>query len=294
MSFKARYFPVSTRPLRMSAGLFRFGTDFGQAERDHQFFHVDLERERYLLAKRHTPATRRVFGTAGPETERAISAALDWMRATLAYEAPQVLDAAHRDGDARDALDALARNLSEDFCVFCAGDDFAGRAALVDIRLASGFRPERLRDADFAAIHGPVPGFPADARAAQSMVRSMIERGPFVRFVWTLCPDARLDRHPDVIGRPDFRDAEGLYLRVERQVTVPLTAARASLFLIRVYIYPFAELTNEQQQQTLTALEVMPDAVRAYKHLPHPAELAQLLAHKSLRSGDVTAIGETR
>jgi dimethylamine monooxygenase subunit A len=277
MSFKARYFPIESRPLRMSAGLHRFGTDFGQAARDHEFFQVDGERPRYLIAKRQAPPARRVFGTEDASSELARAAALAWMRKTLAQEAPEVLASAAHDRDARDELDALARSLQEDFCVLCAGDEYTGRAALIDVRLPSGWRPERLRDASFLSIHAPVPGFPADARAAQSMVRTMVERGPFVRFVWTLTPDARLDRHPDAIGPTNWQRAEGLYLRVERQVTVPLMAANAGLFLIRVYVYPFNELNSEQRARMLAALAAMPEPIRTYKGLPQPSELAALL-----------------
>jgi hypothetical protein len=279
MSFKARYFPITSKPLRMSAGLHRFGTDFGQAARDREFFQLDAERPRYLLAKRHAPRERRVFGADDLTNRRARTAALAWMRETLAREAPEVLVGAAHDRDARDDLDALARNLQEDFCVLSAGENYAGRAALIDVRFPSGWRPERLRDASFLSTHAPVPGFPGDAQAAQSMVRTMVERGPFVRFVWTLSPNAQLDRHPDSTEPTNWERAEGVFLRVERQITVPLTAADASLFLIRVYLYPFGELTPEQQECTRTALTTIPDEIRAYKHLPHPAELEIALAH---------------
>jgi dimethylamine monooxygenase subunit A len=283
--FKARYFPIGSRPLRMAAGLHRFGTDFGQAERDRKFFHVDAERPRYLLAKREAPPARRVIGTDDACAQRARSAALAWMRSQLAEEAPEVLASAARDRDARDELDALARSLQEDFCVLSAGDDYAGRAALIDVRLPSGWRPERLRDASFMSIHAPVPGFPGDAQAAQSMVRAMIERGPFVRFVWTLTPDARLDRHPDLIGPASWQRAEGVFLRVERQVTVPLTAAKAGLFLIRVYVYPFGELSAEERARTLAALAAMPEPIRAYKGLPPAAAVAAIAARSEVRLG---------
>lgn len=262
----------------MAAGLHRFGTDFGQAARDREFFQVDGERPRYLVAKRQAPPARRVLGTDDPGSQHALAAALAWMRATLAKQAPEVLISAAHDRDARDDLDALARSLQEDFCILCAGDDYSGRAALIDVRLPSGWRPERLRDASFFSIHRPVPGFPNDAQAARSMVRTMVERGPFVRFVWTLTPDARLDRHPDAIGPARWQEAEGLFLRVERQVTVPLTAANASLFLIRVYMYPFAQLTSEQRARTLAALAAMPEDIRTYKGLPHPSALEPVLA----------------
>jgi len=273
---KARYFPVSPEPLRMVAGLRRFGTDFGQLERDRQFFQLDDERPRYLEAKRSAPPERRVWDHATPGATAARAAALNWMRETLAREAPQVLQDADRDVQARDPFDALARALQEDFCVLQRGDDWAGSAALIDVRFPTGWRPERLSGASFEAIHGPVPGF-ATADQARSMVRAMVERGPFVRFVWTLTPEDRLDRHPEAAGGASWARPAGVWLRVERQVTLPLLAARAGLFLIRVYHYGLNELSPEQRACVFSALSHMPEELRRYKNLPTAEALAQLL-----------------
>lgn len=277
MSYKARYFPISARPLTMAAGLHRFGADFGQGARDQQYFQLDEERPRYLADKRRAPLERRVFGTHARDASgaTALAAALAWMRATLAREAPDVLRDCEQDRAAADELDALARNLQEDFCVLEAGESYAGRAALIDVRFPSGWRPERLRDASFERIHAPVPGFPGSALAASSMVQAMVERGPFVRFVWTLCPVDRLDQHPE--RRSSWDQAAGVWLRVERQISVPLPAARASLFLIRVYHYALAQLSEAQRARTLDALAQMPEPIRAYKGLPSPTRLAALL-----------------
>jgi hypothetical protein len=278
LPYPAVYVPIAARPLNMSAGLKRFGTDFGQAERDREFFQLDRERNHYLRAKRRAPAERRVLVSGEPQAACARAAALAWMRASLADQAPQVLTEAARDSDALDELDALARALQEDFCVMCAGEDFAGRAALIDVRFPSGWRPERLTGADFRRLHAPVPGFPSDERAAQSMVRAMIERGPFVRFVWTLSPDDRLDQHPDAPRHASWEQTERAWLRVERQISVPLTAANAGLFLIRVYHYALDQLSAEQRGRTIAALALMPEAVRRYKNLPTTATLDAVLA----------------
>ena len=278
MSSKARYFPVSPKPLKMSAGLHRFGTDFGQGARDQQFFQLDSERGRYLAEKRAAPLRRRVLVDGDAGAAEARGAALAWMRSTLALEAPHVLVEAARDTGARDELDALARALPEDFCVLCAGVNDAGSTALIDVRFPSGWRPERLAGADFEHIHRPVPGFPGTARAAQSMVRTMVERGPFVRFVWTMCPEDRLDQHPEVRSSSRWDGAHDVWLRVERQITVPLPAARSSLFLIRVYHYRWDELTTEQHAVLRTALAEVPEELRIYKSLPTIPELDAALA----------------
>jgi dimethylamine monooxygenase subunit A len=283
-SYPPMYFPISPRPLNMAAGLKRFGTDFGQAERDHEFFQLDRQRAHYLRAKRQAPAERRVIVSGDPQAARARAAALAWMRSTLAEQAPQVLVESACDSAALDELDALARTLQEDFCVMCAGEDFAGSAALIDVRFPSGWRPERLAGADFRSLHAPVPGFPGDERAAQSMVRTMIERGPFVRFVWTLSPDDRLDQHPDAPRQAGWDQSERAWLRVERQITVPLPAASASLFLIRVYHYALDELTADQRARAIAALAMMPEPLRRYKNLPSPATLDAVFARGAGRA----------
>lgn len=273
---KAHYFPVSPRPLKMVAGLSRFGSDFGQGARDGRFFQLDAERAHYLNEKRRAPKERHMLGASDEVALEARAAALAFMRATLAREAPDVLAEAERDHATRDPFDALACAVQEDFCVVCAGEQFAGRATVIDVRFPSGWRPERLAEADFAAIHAPVPGLLSHPSTASSMVRTMVERGPFVRFVWTLSPDEKLDHHPAAAGRVAWEHARGVWLRVERQVTVPLAPVPASLFLIRTYLYPLSELSPEQRAHLLTALSVMPADVRAYKGLPEPAIVAAL------------------
>jgi hypothetical protein len=278
MRAQARYFPVSPSPLKMVAGLRRLGETFGQGELDQRFFHVDDQRARYLAAKRRVPANRHGLFGEQPEHQAAREAALHWMRETLAREHPSLLAEADHDREAVDEFDALARVLQEDFAVLSAGEQDAGRTVVLDVRFPSGWRPECLIGASFEALHRPVPGFVETPAAVRSMVRAMIERGPYVRFVWTLCTDDQLDHHPAARQALDFVTASRLWLRVERQVTVALAHAEASVFLIRTYLYPTEELSRDQRRIVLRALELMPSEVRAYKGLPQSAEVARLLA----------------
>lgn len=271
MPAPARYFPVVPEPLRMQAGLIRFGTDFGNGEADRRFFQVDDERPRYLAAKRATPPERHVIAGDDDAAISARRAALAWMRETLAAEAPEVLREADADRDARDDLDAIARAVQEDLAVMALateGEPSDARAVALDVRFPSGWRPERLAGASFARIHAPVPGFAKDDRAARSMVASMVGRGPYVRFVWTLSADDGLDHHPESGLRRGWEGATHGWLRVERQLTVPLPAASASVFLIRTYLYDLASLSAEQRDVLREALRAMPEDVRAYKKLP--------------------------
>ncbi|UJR85652.1 heme-dependent oxidative N-demethylase subunit alpha family protein [Sandaracinus amylolyticus] len=261
----ARYFPVEPTPLRMQAGLIRFGTDLGNGARDRLFFQIDDERPRYLAAKRASPPSRHVIAGEDAIAQRARDAALAWMRDTLATEAPDVLREADADRDARDPLEAIARAVQEDLAVLEHGGG-EGRAVALDVRFPSGWRPELLAGASFSRIHAPVPGFAKDDRVSRSMVASMIGRGPYVRFVWTLSADDALDHHPDAGLRRGWDDAARAWLRVERQITVPLEGA--SVFLIRTYLYDVATLDEAQRDVVREALRVMPEELRDYKKLP--------------------------
>ena len=79
-----------------------------------------------------------------------------------------------------------------------------------------------------------VPTFANRQRNAENLAKAMCTKGPFVRFVWTVCGDNLLDHHPSTY-RPKWDGATGGYLRVERQTTVPLE--NCAVFLIRTYLY---------------------------------------------------------
>jgi len=255
----------------MAASLNRFGTDFGFGEAERNFFQMDAHRPVYVAGKRQAPATRRFVVGDDPLAWRARAEAVAWMRETLQCEHPDVAIQVAADAGAADPFDAIARHVQEDFAVMQAGEDDAGRTLVGDVRFPSGWRPERLRHEGFVAIHEPVPGFPPSEKAARGMVRAMVDKGPYVRFVWTVTPDPSLDQHPDRAGElRTWGGVERVYFRVERQVTVPLPETRSSVFLIRVYMTPVDELTAAQRAQLIEALRVMPDEVRAYKRLPSP------------------------
>ena len=272
----ARYFPVHPSPLKLVAGLRRHGVDCGAGERDRAFFQDDWERDEYLQAKRQAPPERHQRAGDDGAADGARNAALAWMRATLRREQPAALAAAEG-SPARDELEQLALVIQEDFAILCEGADGQGRVVALDVRFPSGWAPERLAGASFARMHEPVPDFAKSREAAASMVQAMIERGPYVRFVWTLCADGRLDHHPSVRGVVDWSRVRAPFLRVERQISVPLPEARASLFLIRTYRYPVTSLRAAERATLRAALAAVPDEVRAYKGLPAPALLDALL-----------------
>lgn len=282
MAPPARYFPVSAKPLRMQAGLLRFPIDLGNAEADTHFFQLDDEAPRYVAAKQvllvpgGSPTGPRHALLERDEAEaEAHATVLAWIDRTLDHEHPDrpgLFESPHS------AYDARLRLLQEDAVVLHRDSQGRDAAIMIHVCFPSGWRPERILGASFASIHVPVPDFVDDPRAATSMADAMIERGPYVRFVWALYGDDVLDHHPDGGGKLPWPDATEGFLRVERQITVPFPDVDASLFLIRTYLQPFAALTPEQRGILVAAVECMPEPIRRYKGLlGHEARVVALL-----------------
>jgi hypothetical protein len=257
------YFPVLPGPLRMQAGLVRFGTDFGNGEADQRYFPRDATTPRYLAEKARVLAaqpTREAYSLESPADEACVAAAQAWFSGALRREGHAAT--AERSGA------ALGRELVEDFAVLRRDDAGADRVLWLHACFPSGWRPERVIGQSFARIHAPIPAFDAVARKTESLVEALVTRGPYVRFVWTITADDELDHHPEQGRRRAWSatTARG-FLRVERQTTVPLPKESGCVFLIRTYQYEFAEISTENRRVLAQALEQMPPEILRYKSL---------------------------
>lgn len=277
MPAPARYFPVRETPYRMKAGLQPLGTDFGNGARDRLYFQRDDEGPRYLHARRAvSPARSGILARTGGQ-RAAHAAVLAWLWSTWRNEHRRH-PLPERTGDDASDYAALLSLAQEDLTVLHRDGGGRESAIAVYVDFPSGWRPERVLGASFATIHRPVPGFANDEAQVRSMTSSMIDRGPYVRFVWTLSADDALDHHPEEGGRRSWHGAERAWLRVERQVLVPFPSVAASLFLIRTYLYAFETLSKEQRRTLRAACAAMPDEIARYKGLAgEPRTIAQRL-----------------
>jgi hypothetical protein len=265
----ARYFPVDRVPLRMRPRLQAFGTDFGNGPADRRYFQRDELASRYLQAKRPDryrllSGVSGVSGAVGETDDDAHRAVLAWMERTLAEDLPGFCPEPEQ--NAADRYAAISAAVQEDFVVQKRDPDGDDRA--IAVYVPSGWRPEQILGWSFHRIHLPVPDFTDEQAPARSLVTAMTSRGPYVRFVWTICADDVLDHHPD--DGPQTRlgpDSDEGWLRIERQVTVPFPEQQASLFLIRTYLRPFSELDPEERADLAAALECLPESTARYKGL---------------------------
>jgi hypothetical protein len=190
-----------------------------------------------------------------------------------------------------DALDALACQVQEDLAVTCAAPERGDWLAAYHVCAPSYWAPEEKLGQTFIAIHAPVPGFERINPAAPALVDAMVRKGPWVRFVWGVTGDDRLNHHteppegtaPSLWRSPAFlpeRDPP-FYLRVERQVLLGLPEVGASLFLIRPYVMRPDEIRADPRLggSLRSALLSMSPASREYKGVDGCVEtLAEWLA----------------
>ncbi len=268
----ARYFPVDRKPLHMRPRLQPFGSDCGHGALDARYFQLDEQLPHYLASKR--PDRYRIAQGSASE-DAAHRAVLAFAEETAIRELPGFRP---RSGDFASRYTAISAEAPEDFVVQLRDRDGRDRTIASYVSFPSRWRPEEILGRSFWQIHEQVPDFADADAAARSLVDAMVERGPYLRFVWTVCSDGELDHHLDESAATHFgpETREG-WLRIERQVTVPFPAEGASLFLIRTYLRAFGTLDPEERETLRIALDCLPAATARYKGLEGCLEHAMRL-----------------
>jgi len=196
-----------------------------------------------------------------------------WAFPTLTAEAAELLRACP---PATRVADALALSLPDDLA-WMRDDGAAGRASLLHVAFPSRWAPETRAGASLAELHGPVADGAALRAASAALMRAIVRKGPFRRWVWSVAETPALDLHPKRCTGPVDAPAspsEGVvaqgWFRLERQTTVPFPAAGLALFAIRVQVAPLAQvLTERPGRAALLAASIrsMSSKTRTYKGL---------------------------
>jgi len=247
MKKQAFYFPLSNGVYEVGPGLHPFGADFGNGRADQCLFQIDETFEKYHQAKIHarTGDLKKYYlsdGMASPRInafilERLLSEWPEYFSISDLQENDRILFC-HLTGDRLifdgkmnligqetktrppyvDAFDALTSQVQEDLTVW---------------RLDRTANREWL---SFAEVHTPVADFEKMRKASRAIVEAIVTKGPYVRFVWGVATDHRLNHHPVASTGRQFSPVRPvLYLRVERQTLWPFPDESASLFSIRTY-----------------------------------------------------------
>lgn len=306
----AVYTPWTKGVYEVAPALRPFGTDFGNGAADRRLFQLDTDLPRYLDNKRQALRERRSKYVRGFRLSRAVeTAAIDAIVSQLALDYPSRFQAGY-EGDARvlesegrtwvlpatgpesdsPALDLLMRMIPEDLAIV-RREDGADWVAYLHLCSPSHWAAEEKIGRSFFDVHTPIPGFERVNEAARGLADAMIHKGPFVRFVWGIESDDRLNHHPEPpVGMPseewdgrDFREGR-FWVRTERQVVWGLPEVDAAIFGIRVGFVPDTTVLADDALcvPLAQALKSMTPEALAYKGLTGKRErLLELLGATS-------------
>lgn len=178
-------------------------------------------------------------------------------------------------------LDALLLQVQEDLAITRRTDPETDFLAYLNLCSASHWSPADKIGKNFGKVHAPIPGNEKLVKAAKNLVEAMINKGPFVRFVWSFVTDTRLNHHPEPPPGVDLVQWKGrsfdeskdnpFYLRVERQVTWGVPELDISIFTIRISFIPALEIRANFKwaEQMRLALQSMSEPSRQYKGVAH-------------------------
>jgi len=291
----ARYTPWTRGVYEVAPGLKPFGTDFGNGAADQRVFQIDSDFDAYAESKRRALRERRgKYVRALRLAKETEWAAIDLITNRLCTEYPEryrrevgVGTLSLFDEETRydlgapgrqnrsDGLDFLCRLVQEDVAIVSTLED-ADWVAYLHLCSPSHWAAEDKIGHSFFDVHTPIPAFEKVNAVARGMVDAMINKGPFVRFVWGVESDDRLNHHPEPPPGVDPEEWNGrlfdqgrFWVRTERQVTWGMPEVGSALFTIRVAYVPDHEvLADEKLLASLRqALASMSPAAREYKGL---------------------------
>lgn len=303
----SRYFPIDKGIYEVSAGMKPLGADFGNGELDQKAFQIEADFLKFRTNKMECRKERLSKYLAQrnllPEVEARVVMGIaqrlsrEWpehflldtqggrnvLTSRLTQETFYFSDRGELlnyqgplDPLPQSMWDGLALLVPEDLAVLIRRPEGEWLSAL-HLCSPSHWAAEDKIGLSFFDIHKPVPGIDRLLTVSDKMVEAMIERGPYVRFVWSFVTDERLNHHPVPPpgadpkmwkGRTfDLSQENPFFLRVERQVTQGFADVDAALFSIKVSFWSGLEIRADSQKrhQLTSALKSMTPASRVYK-----------------------------
>lgn len=277
------YFPLTPDyPVGQSAPIAVQENQFGNGSIDGDTFQFTTGHQASLQFKRDLLAKHRTEHVGRHELAEPVETCVcDAIRQRLISQQPQGFSA---QALAELSLEELAMLVQEDLAVTCVRRDDAGRVvgdwlAAAHVCMPSGWNPAEMLGRSFAQIHRTVQIDSADKfllehGKVKDYVGQMLRCAtPHVRFIWTLQVGGQRNRNPATRGpSPDLHvdpktGVSNVFFRVERQTITSFADVGASLFTIRTYLYPLAEVIADAQRRALLkeAVANMPPRVVAYK-----------------------------
>lgn len=251
-------------------GLFALGHDFGHGDIDKKLFQIDEDFKFYQAVKLNSLDCQTCVATSKELSNENKDYIAKFIAKQLSEEYPQI-------GNLPTNLEGLALKVQEDIAVFDATKD---RLLYGHICMPSGWDVLEKIDKNFREIHEVVPGM--NLEKMDGLRRAMLNNGPFVRFVWSVVFEKRLNFHPSIPKKEFNSSKPEIYVKVERQVTKGFPEKGLVLFLIRQYLIPEEELNISK---LIASLESMTPEQKKYKAIDNSFE--DLLAYLKDKKGEL-------
>lgn len=234
-------------------GLYPLGHDFGNGDLDKKFFQLDDQFKLYQSIKYSAENMGQCCIGSDNQVDytwQAREHVIEFMNRQLKEEYPDF----NRENP---TLDGLCFQIQEDVALYQAETD---RLVYCHVHMPSGWCPCEKLGKSFRELHEPIPGMRLDK--SEGLVRAMLNNGPFVRFVWGVVFENRLNFHPSRPKKPFDPNHPEVYVKVERQTTKGFPEHSIVLFLMRHYLLHLDEL---RLKPLIAALSGMTEEQRAYK-----------------------------
>ena len=285
------YFPIDKGLYEVALSLRLLGADLGNAEFDQKIFHVYSNYIDYYQNKLECLKERKSKYVARYQLNENLQESLiDFLTKRLVLDQANYLKIDNQkiksnlvdlnvdlNSSDRDLLlDQLCLFAQEDIALV-SRDDKSDYIAYLNLSSPSHWAAEDKIGKNFFDVHVPIPGIEKINLNANKIIEMMINKGPFVRFIWSFVTDTRLNHHPIAPigldqsvwkGRSFNLNAEiPFYLRIERQCIYGLPDHNASVFTIGVNFISGKDIKNNQYQkdQLVRALNSMSIESREYK-----------------------------
>ncbi|MBI2045040.1 DUF3445 domain-containing protein [Candidatus Pacearchaeota archaeon] len=295
----ANYLPALIPNYSVKLGFHNLGTDFGNGNLDCRIFQIDSNYRSYIKEKlkcreQHLSAYSREFSFKSKTKKSLIEQIVN----TISKEYPSIFEIKQIRGRLRfrnninketiyfdenmnfespnstihpkyaSPLDALACQFQEDLAVMQL-EESSNYLSVGHICFPSSWALEEKIGKDFSSIHMPVQGM--NLKTGQYIAEVISRKGPFVRFVFGLSNDEKLNHHSSKNPPDSFVEFNPenpkLFLRIERQTTSPIHDANASLFTIRLYVHDCATFSKENKETLASFIDSMTEDQLMYKGL---------------------------
>lgn len=304
------YFPIERPLYEVAPGLRPLGFDFGNGDYDQKIFQITPHFNKYHQNKIVCRKERlsKYFATANLTPEQT-SVLAQFIIKNLIKEYPtyfsfdfknmiltnqitadqltlnssyQLTGFKNLNGEQIDPhpdhiLDALALQFEEDYALCSRRLDMTDDMSMIHLCSGSHWACEDKIGKSFLQVHSPIPHFDKIGKVSANMIEAMINKGPFVRFVWSFVTDTRLNHHPiapvgmnqiEWKGRSfNAQLATPFYLRVERQVVYGLPEIDSSFFGIGISFIDGNKIKADtnMRENLIGALNSMSPESRIYK-----------------------------